>query len=277
MLVSALYGIALANTLAVDTIVVWRRGEAWAQVLTSTFGVSVAILVGVVVAVRLTLASPPRPVDRLDAVAFIAFAMLVLVPHQAMSWLAITLLAFYQLVRERRSPEAVSAASLYLAVAFAGYWATALLKTFAGVLLAWDARLMAGLLELMVTGPVERTDTIISIGDQVSLIIMVGCGSLINVAYGLLWWLAIARILTPAWHRSDVAFALAVVVSGVLMNAVRVAGMGAVPQAHEWLHNGMGSHLFNIVSLVLATLLAIASTQWIEAAHRRGFVAARRG
>lgn len=276
VLLGLFYAIGLVNALAPDVIVAWGQKSALGTALSATFNISMVMLVACGVGLRCVMAVLPRPVDRLDVLAFAVFAGLVLVPHRAASWVAISGLALFELARDRRCAVSVSAASMFLAIAIAGFWARVVVQAFAPVLLAADAWMVATLLPLLGAEPITRVGNVIEVGDQMSLVVILGCDSLTNVSYALLWWLAVVRVLTPAWKRSDLAFAAAVVAGVVLINSLRVAGMGLSPEAYQWIHNGRGTHVYNVGLLVGVALAAVGATVWSDASSRRRAPAARR-
>jgi hypothetical protein len=201
------------------------------------------------------------PVRRGDWALVAVVAVLLLVPHRAASWLAVTSVALYAIARDRRSTSAVAAASVFLAIAASSFWGLVLLQAFGPTLLAWDAALAALLLGLLEEGAVERVGNVIVTSDQTMLIVLTWCASLPNLLYGLLCWTVIARALRPAWRRADGLALLAVGGLVVAANTLRLALMGLSADSYEWVHGWVGGHVFNIGLLLVIAAIALCSTR----------------
>jgi hypothetical protein len=81
-------------------------------------------------------------------------AFLLLVPHRAATWLAVTSLARYALGRDRRSTTALASATIFLAIAASHFWGPVLVQVFGSTLLPLDAALAAASLDAIGHGPV---------------------------------------------------------------------------------------------------------------------------
>jgi hypothetical protein len=185
---------------------------------------------------------------------------LLLVPHHAASWLAVTGLALYSLGRERPSTAAVAAASVFLAIAASNFWGSVLVQVFASKLLALDAALAVALLEVLGYGGIERIGNVIVASDQSMLVVGIGCSFLPNLLYGFLWWTAIARAVRPEWRPSDVLALLAVGGLVLAANTLRLALLGQSAASYEWVHGPVGGNVFNIGLLFLIAIIALHST-----------------
>lgn len=276
LLFSTLFVVGLVNALSPELIAQWDSSKSVGHTVAAALSLSVVPYAATAIGIRLLNTGPQRPVDRSDLFAALVFTAMVLTPHRAVSWLAITLLALFLLVRDVRSTGSVAAGSLFLAIAFADFWSKVLALTFATTLLAWDGRMVAGILDYLMAAPVVRNGNAVRIGDQ-TIVIILGCDSLTNAAWGLLWWMTVARLLSPAWQRSDLVLALFVPGLVVILNAFRVAGMGTGPMAYQWLHEGMGSHVYNVTLLFLIAMAAVGACLWADPTRGRGPVAVDRG
>jgi exosortase/archaeosortase family protein len=254
-----LYLIAIANGLTgdiADTI----RAEGLQAALGATFGVSIVTLAATAAGAHLMARSRPVPFRRVDGIAAATVALLLLMPHPAGSWLAATALALFALGRDRDCPYNVAAASVFLAIATGEFWSRIAVQTFAAPLLAWDAALVAGVLDVFTTRAVERVGNLIVAGDM-SLAILAGCSSVINVTYGLLVWIGVARMLRPEWQRKDLLTAFVVAVTVVAANVLRMTIMAWSAEAYDWMHGAAGADLFNLGLLLFAATVALLSTR----------------
>ena len=148
---AVLYSIGVLNGFAPVVLESIRAQGLW-EALAWTFGISIVDVAAVAVGVYLARQSPRTPLTLRDYVAAALFALLILVPHRAMSWAAVTGLAVYELAGNRRSAPAVAAASVFILLAASVFWGRVLAQVFAGTLLSWDAWLAAGFLDLLTGG-----------------------------------------------------------------------------------------------------------------------------
>ena len=258
-LTAVLYSIGVLNGFAPVVLESIRAQGLW-EALAWTFGISIVDVAAVAVGVHLARQSPRTPLTLRDYVAAALFALLILVPHRAMSWAAVTGLAVYELAGNRRSAPAVAAASVFILLAASVFWGRVLAQVFADTLLSWDAWLAAGFLDLLTGGGVERIANVI-MTDHGSLVVSASCSSLRNVLYGLLCWLTIARALRHEWQRGDLI--AAVIVSGTVVaaNALRISLLGLSDESYERLHGVLGENVFNLGLLLFTATIAIYTSR----------------
>lgn len=254
--VAALYSIAVLNGFAADIVEAIRAQPFWAALM-STFGISVVSVAAVACGIMLVLRSAGRAASRGDVVIALLVAALLLVPHRAGSWAALTVLALFEITRSRATDGDRIAAAIFLALAASEFWARIALQSLGNVMLSWDAALVAGLLSHFVTGEIVRSGNLIELPDGTSLALIVGCDSLTNIAYGILCWLVIAKGMRPHWISFDVFAIVAVAVGVVSLNTVRVALMAGDPQSYELVHGAVGADAFNLILLALSGAIAL--------------------
>ena len=226
----------------------------------SEVNLSIVTVAATVVGIHLLRQSPDAAVRRGDWIMAAVVAFLVLIPHRAASWVAVTGVALYSMGRDRRSTSDVAAASVFIAIAASSFWVVVLVQMLSSSLLAWDAALAAGLLEVVGHGSVERIGNVIVTGDETTLVVMVWCSSLQNVLYGFLCWTAIARAIRPEWQLADLLALLAVGGLVLTANTLRLALLGLSANTYEWVHGPVGSTVFNLGLLLLIAAIALHST-----------------
>ena len=84
-LIAVLYSIGVLNGFAPVVLESIRAQGLW-EALAWTFGISIVDVAAVAVGVHLARQSPRAPLRGRDYVAAALFALLILVPHRAMSW-----------------------------------------------------------------------------------------------------------------------------------------------------------------------------------------------
>ena len=256
---AALYLLGIVNAGAPAFFGAIFGEEPW-HALALGFDLNVVVIAATAVGLYLLRQSPGAAMKPGDWFVTAVVGFLLLVPHHAASWLAVTGLALYALGRDRSSTTAVAAASVFLATAASNFWGAVLVQAFGSTLLALDAALAVALLEVLGYGGVERTGNLIVTSDQSMLLVAVGCSFLPNLLYGILWWIAIARAVRPEWQPRD-GFAL-LAVSGLVLaaNTLRLALLGLSAASYEWVHGPVGGNVFNVGLLFLIATIALHST-----------------
>jgi hypothetical protein len=252
-----LYLLGIANALAALIFPAIHSEDVW-QAFRQVRDIDV-VLMASAVGIYLLRQSPHAPVECCDWLMAAAVAFLLLVPHRAASWIAVTGLALYAICRDRRSTTAVAAASVFFAIAASSFWGLVLVQTFASTLLAWDAALAAALLDVLTHGAVDRTGNVIVTSDQTTLFVMVWCSFVPNLLYGFLCWTVIARAVRPAWRPMDLLALLAVAGLILTTNTLRLALMGLSADTYEWVHGSVGGNVFNVGLLLVIAAIALRS------------------
>jgi hypothetical protein len=255
-LFATLYLLGMLNTLVALIFSSIHSEHVW-QALGQR--VNFVVVSATAVGVYLLRQSTGAAMTRWDWIVAIVVVFLILVPHNAASWVAVSGLGVYAMVRDRRSATAVASASVFLAIAASSYWGPVLVQAFGPTLLAWDAALAVGWLDALGHGAVERIDNVIVVSDQ-RLVVLGGCASLPNLLYGLLCWTAITRLMRPTWHPYDVLALLAVAGLVVAANTLRLALMALSADTYEWVHGPVGDNIFNVGLLLFIAVIALHST-----------------
>jgi hypothetical protein len=264
-LFSILYLLGIANALA-PAVFPALRGDDPFQALAAVL--DIVTLAAVAAGIHLLWQTPPTAVRRADWAVAAAIVPLLLVPHRAGSWLALTGLALYAIWRDRRSVSAVASGSIFLALAASSFWGPVLVQAFSSTVLALDAALTAAMLDVLGSGQVERVGNLI-ISGQTTILVLVGCASLPIVLHGLLLWIVVARLLRPQWRLVDLLALLAIGGVVLMANALRLALMGLSPHTYQWVHGPAGANAFNIGLLLVIAASALCSTGAAAPARHR--------
>jgi hypothetical protein len=256
-LFAALYLLGILNGLVTVIFSAIHSEDVWRALAQ---GINVVIVSATAVGVCLLRQSTGAAMTRCDWIAATVVALFLLVPHHAVSWLAVTGLALYAMGRDRRSTTAVASASVFLAIAASSFWGPVLVQALGPTLLALDAALAVALLNVLGYGDVERIGNVIVTPDQTTLVVMSGCSFLPNLLYGFLCWTAIARVMRPAWRPDDLLALLGVAGLVVTANTLRLALMGLSADSYAWVHGQVGGNVFGVGLLFLIAAIALYST-----------------
>jgi hypothetical protein len=266
--IGALFLVGIVNGIA-GNVIMSLLAKGFAGALVDTFDVSLVVIAAAVVAMTLVARTPDRPVDILDWVAGAIYLLGLCVPHSAASMAALTFLATYGGLRQRRSAEAVAAASLLIGIAVCQTWGPVVLHLFAGPLLALDATFVAWLLGTVQGGGVERIGNLVETSKGQPLAIMIGCSSISNMSFALLCWMTVVRASRPEWQWRDLTIALGVVIAVIALNILRMAMMGLSRDAYLLLHGPVGANVFNIVILLTSLSAGWCALATVKAQQHR--------
>jgi exosortase/archaeosortase family protein len=183
-----------------------------------------------------------RPSTRGDVALGLAAALLPFLRGQGYLWIAIPVVGIYFYRAVDGSRETRAAAIVLLALAVNGFWGRLIFDVFAPPLLQADAALIGALLSVTRSGYTWH-GTIVSSADH-SIIIVNGCSSFHSISLGLLCWLALTKLARPEWVRGDVGAAVAVCVTALLLNLLRVYLLALSAESYAYWHAGFGAQLF---------------------------------
>ena len=259
-LVTAVCLLAVVNGLVAEVVRSIVLQGFWIAAF-DTFDVSIIVVAACIVATRMMLRAPDRPVDLLDAGTLAICGILILVPHRAGSWIALTLVATYELARARGAGIQTAAAAIFLATAINKFWGAFIFQIFAVPLLKVDAALAGWVLAAISGEAVWREGNIIHPGNHQALIVATGCSSVSNMSAALLCWLTIARARHPSWQRADLGAAALVCAAVVALNVFRISLMGLGENWLRLVHGPVGANVFNIAILIVAAAVALRKTK----------------
>ena len=223
---------------------------------TGTRSFLVAGLYWAVVGLKLAVRTPDRAIDNRDWLAGKLYLLDLCVPRSYASMAALTFLAAYEGIRNRRSAEAVAAASLFIGITAWQLWGRTLLELFALPISGVDATLVAGVLNILQGGDVEHVGNLVNTLQGQSLVILPGCSSFSNISYALFCWMAMVRACRPCWRKTDMAMVPIVVIGVVLLNVLRLALMGSAANFIFFIHSTAGANVTNSLILIVAITAA---------------------
>lgn len=245
--------LALANGLA-GKVLSSVAQVGFADAAYATFQISLVVLAAGVIGLRLLWrAKPFVSAGPLDYGVAGAAALLALVPFAPLSWLALTALALQAIRAGERQDPMRRAGWILLSVAGSFFWTKLLFAMCAPTILSMDAMLAATMLG------VERTGNIVQFANGAgSFQVYPACSSLGNVSVGLVCWVTAVNCHRPAPWTENVAVALAIVLLVVLINVVRLALIGLMPEHFEVIHGAVGS----TVTEWLTLLAVVGASAW---------------
>lgn len=263
-IVAVLYLLGIANgTVSFVTNAVLTKGF-WGA-LFDTFDVSIVVIAATAVGTMLTLRTRDRPVDGMDRLAGAVYLLGLGIPFSPASMAAVTFLAAYECSRDFRSAETVAGSSLFVGIAACQMWGVLVLSLFAPPLLALDATLVAGILDLIQGGGVESVGNLVETARGQPLAIWVGCSSFSHMSYALLCWMTVVRALRPAWRWTDLPMALGVAAFVITANVTRMALMGISRESYLLVHGPVGANVTNTLILVAALAAAWRTLAFVPA------------
>jgi hypothetical protein len=218
---------------------------------------SVFFYLGWYAVVALLLASNPnQPITRFEVVTALSLAALNFLPVQSSNWLSTTAVGLFLFFGSRNDNKLKAAATVLLALSFNGYWGPKFFNIFGYWILRADAALVGT--ALVATQPgIEWHETVIGWPGGHSVLIFSPCSSFHNISLGLLCWVSVTKLFRTSWARGDLAIALAVCATVILLNATRLYLMALSSQHYVYWHGGTGEHLFAWASTMMVLLISL--------------------
>jgi hypothetical protein len=229
--------------------------------------VSVVVIAGAAVGLMLTMRTPDRPIDNPDRLIGTIYLLGLCAPLSAVSMAAVTFLAAYECVRNSRSVETTASASLFVGIAACQMWGAFVLSLLAPFLLALDATMAAGLLNLIQGGGAESVGNLVETAQGQPLAIMAGCSSLSHISYALLLWMTVVRASRPSWQWIDLTMALFLLIFVITVNIGRMALMGISRDSYLLLHSPVGLDVINTIILLGALATAWRTLAFAPSPH----------
>jgi hypothetical protein len=217
----------------------------WADAIFETFEVSVLVWVACAAGVYLVLQDRTVGIRPFELAIGAAFALLVILPIGALSWLAVTALGFYVIIFTQ-NPSSRRGAFILVATTVPVLWSRLLFQFFADLILRVDASLVGWLLHT------RRTGDIVEFADGSGvLVILPGCSSLANMSLAFLCWVTISRFVDHKRSAYDLFWCLLACVSVMAVNVTRMSFMGLSQSYYDLFHGPLGAAVANTVMLSL--------------------------
>ncbi|MGX9429197.1 MULTISPECIES: hypothetical protein [Bradyrhizobium] len=217
----------------------------WAEAFFETFEVSILVWVSCAAGVYLVLQDRTVGIRRLELAIGAVFALLVILPIGALSWLAVTALGFYVIIFTD-DPSSRRGAFILVATTVPVLWSRLLFQFFADLILRIDAALVGWLLHT------PRTGDVVGFADGSGvLVILPGCSSLANMSLAFLCWVTMSRWVDHKRSAYDLFWCLLACVSVIAVNVTRMGVMGLSQWHYETFHSELGAAVTNAVILGL--------------------------
>ena len=217
----------------------------WADVLLTTFGISLIAWLSCIAGVFLILRDRTLGVRSLELLLAAGFIFLVILPIGALSWLAVTALSIYILVSTDVSTSR-RGAFILLAATVPMLWARWSFLLFTNSILAADASLVSWLLGT------HRTGNLVEFADNSGqLVIFPPCSSLGNVTLAFLCWVTLSQLVRYRKSGNGFFWCLLACAAVVAVNVTRMTILGLSEWHYAAFHNEWGDAVANIIMLSL--------------------------
>ena len=185
---------------------------------------------------------PPQPTSRLDIAFGLVASLIPFLPAASFAWISITAVGLYLLFTSPRESKTRAAGIVLLALSFNGLWGPQFFDFFAFPLLRADTALVGAALSLTQPG-ISWHDTLIASPEH-SIVVYGPCSSFHNISLSLLCWVALTKLVRPAWAPGDALVAFLVCAAVVVLNTTRLYIMALGPSQFAYWHTGFGADLF---------------------------------
>jgi hypothetical protein len=182
-----------------------------------------------------------RPWDLL--VGLILF-LLVVIPFQALSWLAVAVVSLYILIFTDASLHVKRGAVVLLTVTLPMLWTNVLLHFFANFILEIDAVLISWLL-----GTGRHGNMVRFLDGSGYLVIFPACSSIANTALAFVCWVTLSQLVGARWRVEDAAWCGLASASVITVNISRLGIMGLSEWHYQQLHGQLGDVIANVLML----------------------------
>jgi exosortase/archaeosortase family protein len=244
-------GVLVANAVATRVIdAVAQLGPA--QALAGGLGLSWAFWLSFALCIRLALAEEDRPAGARDLWICGAGLAAALIPISPVSSVACTALALIVLLDRTAGVHLKAAAMVALAICVQVLWSRLLMLFFVGPVADLDAHLVG----LIMQTPVRGNMVGFADGSH-SLSILEACTSVQNASVALMLFVAIVRTFRPKPKVSELYFLVALFISVVVVNLIRLTLMGQNIEMFHLVHGDIGWPVINAIITVIGLLWAV--------------------
>ena len=252
---AGLYVVGTVNGLAPGVYRALHRQD-FVQAASNLFDINMVVLFAAVVGFRLAWRSCDHSARGADLVVAALFAAMIAVPDSRVSWIALSLLALYNMISDRRCTHTVAAATVIAALSFFEVWARMIKNIFAVPLTHLDTALVGVVFELM-QQEVSWNGNIVITGNDSALLILESCASFGNASLALLCWVSITRLVRPRWEHSEWLSAFAIIACVVGLNVMRMTLMAMGGQVYETVHSPSGGAFFGLLILAVSIIVSL--------------------
>ncbi len=223
---------------------------SWAS-LTETFGVNPIMWLALVLAARLQLKQMPKAIQWHDTALALLACVGFLIPSSLMAWLILITYITYYLWRDRKDVASVAPLSIFFVLALREPIVFVSLKIFSEYVLSFDA-FVSHLFINWFSNANQQVNNVIQIAGRNGFIMVIeGCASIPNMTFAVVAWVAVMRTLFPAWRRRDALFIALLMVSMLVINAIRIAVASHTDHLMDLLHNSWGRDVYDMAVLIV--------------------------
>lgn len=197
-------------------------------------------------------ASGEQQIQKLDVAVAAIFFVLVALPIYPLSWVAVTGLSLYIVLRARENPDRVRGAIILFALAVPMFWSRLLFQMFAKTILDIDALLVATMLDSSRAGNMVRF-----VDGSGYMIVLAPCSSLANMSLAFLCWISISQWVRHKWSKIDLLWSGLACLSVVAVNVTRISLMGLGQSYYSAIHNQWGDLVTNTIMLILMVMFSV--------------------
>jgi hypothetical protein len=241
---AGLFALGCASGLA-SQIIQSGHQYGWTNAIYDSFEISIVVWISCAAGIYLVLQDRRIGIRPSELAMGAAFAFLIILPIGSLSWLAVAVLGVYVLASTNVASTQRGALML-LATTVPMFWSQLLFRFFANPILQIDASLVGWMLGT------HRTGDIVRFADGSGfLVIMPGCSSLANVSIAFLCWVTISQLVCHKTSAYDAIWCLAVCISMVAMNVMRISLMGLSQWHYDTLHGRLGNAVNDTIMFAL--------------------------
>jgi exosortase/archaeosortase family protein len=236
-LFGALVVMAFANGLT-ENIAREIGQQGVASAVLNTFGISVFVWAALVASIVLLWRGRGPLASPLDLVVAVFATLAILFPIPTLSWLAITAIGLYLLVRPGRDDQLGRAGAILLAMTVPLFWSRVLMSIFGEIVLGFDASMVSWLVGTSANG------NVVPFADgSGAMWIAPSCSSLSNMSLAILCSVLFINFTASRWSAKNLAVALCACIAVVVINVVRIGLIGLYPAQFDLIHGEVGSFL----------------------------------
>lgn len=204
----------------------------------NTFGISVFVWAALLAAIVLLWRGRGPRATTLDLVVAAFVTAAILLPIPSLSWLAVTAMALYLMVRPAGDDELRRAGTILLAMTVPLLWSRVLMSIFGDLILSIDASMVSWLVGT------SRNGNVVPFADgSGAMWIAPSCSSLSNMSLAILCSVLFMNFTASKWSREKLMVALCTCMAVVAINVVRIGLIGLYPAQFELIHGEVGATL----------------------------------
>lgn len=211
----------------------------------SLFEISVIVWAAIFIAAQLALEEQRGEISVFEKVASVTIVAASMLPIGPISWILVTLMALYLIVRELGQSAIRRAAWIFLALAFPMFWSKRLFNIMAEYFLSLDAILVSSITHT------QRISNLVKMPEGDGFLeIAPRCSSMANVSLAVLCWVLFTQTRRTVWRPANILWCSAACLIVVTINVTRISLIGFFPSYYDLLHGDVGSMVTNWLTVI---------------------------